>query len=222
MDSGRKTETKWSRIGLMLSGVGLLAMGAGFAGGQGREGDIATAWGALAGFGFALIIAGLVKVWIDREVQLEGDDPGGATKRERLQSQRSRMLWIFPVVAMIFLWQATLGAVEILAGRGEFGDYLGVVLPVLYSWVVAMIVMGWDGQARKNRRFIEDELVLVIRARAMTAAALVLMTGLTVAFGLGLWRADIGVLAVPFALTIGAATAGIRFAWLDREAGRDG
>ncbi len=212
--------TQWSRTGLMLVGAGLVAMAAGFAGGNGRDGDAATGWGVLAGIGFALVAVGLVKVWIEHHAQVEGDDPGGATKRERLQAQRARMLWVFPLAGMLFLFQATNGAIEILAGRGDRSAYIGVFLPVLYSWVVAMIVMGWDGQSRKNRKFMEDELIVLIRARAMTAASIVLMIGLTVAFGLGLWRADMGVLAIPFALTIGAATAGIRFAWLDREAGR--
>lgn len=217
-----KRATRWSRKGLILSGAGVVMTAAGFIGGQGRDGSVATGWGFLAGVGIASFFIGLLKIWIDGQIRREGDDPGGATKRERLQAQRSRMLWVFPIVAVIFLFQATLASIDILAGRADFKQSISVILPVLYSWVVTMMVMGWDGQTRKNRRFMEDELTLVIRARAMTAAALVLMAGLTVALGLGLWRADVGVLAIPFALTIGAATAGIRFAWLDREAGRDG
>jgi hypothetical protein len=48
------------------------------------------------------------------------------------------------------------------------------------------------------------------------------MTGLTVALGLGLWRPQYGIMALPYVLALGGASAGLRFAWLDREAGRDG
>ena len=60
-------------------------------------------------------------------------------------------------------------------------------------------------------------------ARIVAAAgALALLGGVTVALGLGLWRAEYGVLALPYVLALGGASAGLRFAWLDREAGRDG
>jgi hypothetical protein len=47
------------------------------------------------------------------------------------------------------------------------------------------------------------------------------MAGTTIALGLGLWRLETGLIALPFALAAAGATAGLRFAWLDREAGRD-
>ncbi|MES2861664.1 MAG: hypothetical protein V4701_09335 [Pseudomonadota bacterium] len=212
----------WSRTGLLLTGAGVLMTAVGFIGGSDAQGETATAWGVLAGVGFAGIFVGLVKIWMDRAIDAEANDPGGQTKRERLQTQRSWQLWLFPVVAVFFLFQATFAMRDILGGIGEFGDYLMVLLPVLYAWLVAMIAMGWDGNTRKNRRWLEDELTLVIRAKAMTAASVVLMAGLTVSLALGLWRPEIGVMATVFALTAGGATAGIRFAWLDREAGKDG
>lgn len=218
----RKAARGLSPTGMALVGGGLVALIVGFAAGLGRDGDAATAWGVLAGVGFAVTFVGLVRLWIDHEARTAGDDPGGQVKLERLQAQRSRMLWVFPIVAAVFLFQGTRGAFNLIAGRGEFSDYVSVLLPVLYAWVVAMIVMGWDAHTRKNRRFLEDELTQVIRARAMTAAAIVLMAGLTIALGLGLWRPETGVVAIPFALIAGGATAGIRFAWLDRQAGADG
>jgi hypothetical protein len=62
----------------------------------------------------------------------------------------------------------------------------------------------------------------VLRSRAIAAAFIVLMAGGTVAFGLGLWRTDLGIAALPFILSAAGATAGIRYAWLDREYGKDG
>jgi hypothetical protein len=37
----------------------------------------------------------------------------------------------------------------------------------------------------------------------------------------GLWRPEVGILTLPFVLAAGGASAGLRFAWLFREAGRD-
>jgi hypothetical protein len=55
----------------------------------------------------------------------------------------------------------------------------------------------------------------------MVWAFFVLMSGTTIALGLALWRPETGIVAIPFALAAAGATAGLRFAWLDREAGRD-
>lgn len=208
------------RTALIAAGVGLAALIAGFGLAQGRSGDVATGLGVLAGMGFALTLGGVVLAVLFRPGDTRWRSETRQGKRERLQAQRSQQLWLFPLVGTVFLFQATRALAEIQAGGGEWFHYLSVFLPVLYAWLVAAIAMGWDGQSRKNRRWLEDELTVSIRARAMTAASLVLMAGLTVALALGLWRPEIGVMALPFALTAGGTTAGLRFAWLDREAGR--
>ena len=131
-------------------------------------------------------------------------------------------LWVFPILAAFFLIQSTFASRDILERTAETSDYLQVLLPVLYAWLTAAIAMGWDGYSRKNRKFLEDELTHVLRARAIVWAFIVLMVGGTLALGIGLWRADMGIVALPYVLAAAGATAGIRFAWLDREAGRDG
>lgn len=222
METDRMRSRRGSRIALVLAGTGVAATVAGWIGGRGTEGDIATAWGVLAGVGFATAGASAVKIWLDRWIEQDTNDPGGVLTRERLQTDRSWQLWVYPLLAVAFLVLAISAIGDILEGTGRVSDYLQALLPVLYAWLVVAITLGWDGHARENRRLLEDELTLVIRARAMTAAAVVLMAGLTIAFGLALWRTEIGIMALLFALTAGGATAGIRFAWLDREAGRDG
>jgi hypothetical protein len=87
---------------------------------------------------------------------------------------------------------------------------------------VPAIVMGWDWNTRQHRRFLDDELTQAMRAQAMMLAFAVLMAGVTVAMVLGMWRPAVGVAALPYVLAIGGATAGLRFAWLDREAERNG
>ena len=143
-------------------------------------------------------------------------------KRDRLQARRTRQLFLFPFAALLMLVVAFGGADDILAGEGETIDYVWGLLPVLYGWLCAAIVMGWDGQSRKNRRYLEDELTVAIRARAMTVAFFVLMTGATVALVLGLFRPTVGMMALTVALAAAGVTAGVRFAWLDREASKDG
>lgn len=211
----------WSSIGLTVAGV---VMGAGgFIGGYGFGGSASTAWGVLAGVGFATTFIGVVKLWIDHQIQLEGDDPGGARKLERLQAQRAHQLWLFPVIAVILLAASVepLTALSSGAGLGP-SDLMRIATPVLYAWIVPMIVMGWDAYSKKNRRFLDDELSRSLRARAMTAGFFVLMAGGTAAFGLGLVRPELGVVAGLFAITAGGAATGVRFAWLYREAGKDG
>ncbi len=208
------------RLALTLACIGAVATAAGFVVGSDRTGDAATGWGVLAGIGFSMIVGGAVYAWTSRPGDQRWRDERPQTRVDRLQASRAWQLWLFPMASLAFLVPGTLAIREILAGEGTFGDYLGVSLPVLYAWVVAAITLGWDHQSRTHRRFLEDELTQALRARAMIAAFGVLMAGATVAFGLGLWRAELGIAALPFALTAAGATAGIRFAWLDREAGR--
>lgn len=210
-------------IGALIAiGLGVLMGGIGFVIGAHRTDDEATAWGITAGIGIGLSAGGIILAWILRP----GDDGLRAEteplKRDRLQAQRVRQLWVFPVLTLAFLIQSTIAMQDILAGEGSFGDFACASLPVLYAWVVASITMGWDHQSRANKRFLEDELTTVLRARAVAAAFVILMIGTTIAFALGLWRAEFGIAALPFVLSAAGATAGIRFAWLDREFGEDG
>ncbi len=202
--------------------LGAMMAGFGFVMGSQRTGDDATGWGVLAGVGVGLAVGGAILAWILRPGANGWRTETEPLKRDRLQAQRVRQLWIFPIVTLAFLIQSTLAMQDILAGGGSFGDYASASLPVIYAWVVASITMGWDHQTRANKRFLEDELTGVLRARAIGAAFVVVMIGATVAFCIGLWRADLGVAAMPFVLSIAGATAGIRFAWLDREFGKDG
>lgn len=209
-----------SALAAVVLGSGLA--GVGFAIGAQRSGDAATGWGVLAGVGVGLALGGAILAWVLRPGANGWRTETEPLKRDRLQGQRARQLWLFPLATLAFLVQSTLAMQDILAGEGSFGDYVSAPLPVLYAWLVALITMGWDHQSRANKRFLEDELTTVLRARAIGAAFVVLMAGATLAFALGLWRPEIGVAAMPFVLAAAGATAGIRFAWLDREFGKDG
>lgn len=219
--AGHKRARKYYSA-LALAILGVPAMGAGFVFGQGQTGDEATGWGVVAGLGFSFILAGAILAWRMRPGDRSWMSEAPQTKRDRLQARRSRQLFVFPAVALIFLALALNPVRNVASGQGALRDYLSIMLPVLYAWLTAAIAMGWDGQSRQNRRFLEDELTVVIRARAVTSAFLVLMAGATIALALLMVSKEFGAIALMVALAAGGATAGVRFAWLDREAGKDG
>lgn len=210
----------WSAIALIV--LGLMAAAVGFTIGQGRSGDTATGWGVLAGVGASFVVVGVAVAWLNRpgDRRWMAEAPQG--KRERLQAGRSRQLFLYPVVALVFLLIAIDPVRDVVAGQGRLRDYLSILLPVLYAWLTAAVAMGWDAYSRQNRRFLEDELSAMIRARAMVAAFLVLMTGATMSLALLLVWPDLGAVALLVSLAAAGSTAGARFAWLDHEAGRDG
>ena len=211
--------------GLALAAVGAAGLigGSGFALLTGAEGDRATVAGVAAGMGLAFMLLGGLMAWWGRPgrpVDVAASRDG--SRREKLQRERTRQLVLFPLVLLMFMAQAQGGMQRVLGGDHNVGAYVQILLPVLYGWLIPVLVMGWDLHARRNRRLLEDELTQVMRAKSMILAFVVLMAGVTVALGLGLWRADYGVMALPYVLALGGASAGLRFAWLDREAGRDG
>lgn len=217
----RSGRTKFVLL-LILVGLGAAMAGGGFAWGDGKTGDAATTAGVIAGMGAAFVVGGAICAWLYRPGGPRWtSDPTEPGRRDRLQGQRARQLAIIPSLSLMFLALALSAVHDILAGKGGFSDYLQLSLPVLYAWLTAAIVMGWDGGSRKNKRFLEDELTQSLRARSMILAFFVLMAGATVSLGLGLWRAEVGILSLPFVLAAGGASAGLRFAWLFREAGRD-
>ena len=201
--------------------LGSALAGLGFVFAHARTGDEATLAGVMAGVGVGLVLGGLAFVWRMRPGNRSWQTESAFGIRDRLQARRSHQLFLFPIVALIMLAAAYDKGRDILAGDGRLVDYVWILLPVLYAWVCAAIVMGWDGQSRHNRRFLEDEMSLAMRARAMTAAFFVLMTGTTAALVLGLFQPLWGVLALTLVLAGAGMTAGVRFAWLDHEAGRE-
>ena len=222
LEDDQRSRRRYFSLAATVAGLGAIGAAVGFTLGLGRDGDAATGFGVLAGAGTVLLIGGALIAWLNRPGAAGRTAEVGQTRRDRLQAQRNVQLWMFPVVGLIFLVLAIGPVREVLGGAASFGDYLSVMLPVLYAWLTAAIAMGWDGHSRKHRKYLEDELTIVLRARAITLAFVILMAGATVALGLSLVRLELGVVGLLAALTTAGATAGVRFAWLDREAGRDG
>lgn len=204
------------RMAAGLGALGVVMAATGFI--LWRTGDAESGGaGVVAGVGAGLVLVGAVSAWRKRLGNQRWRSEPIQTRRDRLQAQRTRLLWTFPVVglALLFVARQTLSA-----AHDDFRaiDYLRLSLPVLYAWLVVLIVLGWDKQSLVNRRLLDDELTQAFRARALKAAFIVLMSGTTIALPLTVWRPDIGVMATIVALTAAGAAAGFRFAWLDRQA----
>lgn len=107
---------------------------------------------------------------------------------------------------------------DIQAGETSFFDYMRLGLPVLYAWIVIAVVMGWDVTSRRERKYLDDELSRAFRAQALGLAFVVLMAMATVILAICIWRPEWTVPSVVGALTLGGSVAGVRFAWLDRQA----
>jgi hypothetical protein len=206
-------------LALCLIGLGLSATGAMLAVRDAGVDD--TTAGVIAGVGIGLLALGAFIAWMRR---VDGSDTlrGPGAKRERMHARRALLLWVLPLVTVLFLIEGTRAVLTIYGGEGGRIDYLRAAVPVLYAWLAASVAMGWDGNSHKNRAYLEDELTQALRARAVVWAFAVLMGGGTVALRLGLWQPELGIAAIPSALVAAGATAAFRFAWLDREAGKDG
>lgn len=226
MDEVERVQEQRARTGKFVAALAVFVLGAtttvlAFLYARGQGGVDGTAIGITAGIGVGLSLGAIIMAWKTRPWDRRWQSEPAHGRRERLHRQRARQLWLLPIVTLLLLGQASRYMTGLETGELRLIDTVWILLPVLYAWVVVLITMGRDLGSRRNRRFLEDELTVLLRARALGAAFMVLMAGATAALGLGLWRLDAGIMALPFALSAAGVTAGMRFAWLDREAGQD-
>ncbi len=147
-------------------------------------------------------------------------------RRDREQRARTSQMLFLPAILLVTVSIGALNAARLLAGEREAAVWIcALVVPLLVALPPAM-VMGWDGGARKLRRFLEDELTREFRARAMALGFWVLLGSATALYLFGLWRPAEAVALLPFALWAGGGAAALKFALLhrraEREAGADG
>ncbi|QTN19361.1 hypothetical protein HZ989_14260 [Brevundimonas sp. AJA228-03] len=174
------------------------------------------------GTGFAmLVIAGLMLLFTYQSAaaRRRAMDPRRAEGAQRL---RVWTLLIYSLVLVVFSVPSSLeiGRLMIGASPPHDGRALGVVLT--YVWLVPLVLMGWDYRSRINRRWLNDELSRNMRAQSLMLAFFVLLAGVTAALALTMVQPAWGLMALPPALGLAVASAALRFAWLDREAGKDG
>lgn len=139
--------------------------------------------------------------------------------RDSVQKQRAVSMALMPLTSLFLVYRGTLGAWNIASGQGEGLDWMMVGLSPMISIVLLMMVAGLDNRGdKKMKRLLEDELTLSFRRDALNAALAAAMVGLLVVFGLGLWRAEAAVAALPGLIFVTASAAGLRYWQLDRRA----
>ena len=141
---------------------------------------------------------------------------GAAGRADREQATRAWTLLLMTFAALILSVVSAMAAERMVHGRADGMDWLAAMNAVLYAVLLPVMVMNWDAQARKLKKWLEDELVRTLQARALTAAFFVLMAGASACYVVGLWRADWAIVAMPLVLWSAAATASLRFVMLGR------
>jgi anti-sigma factor RsiW len=142
---------------------------------------------------------------------------GAVGRADREQATRAWTLLAMTFAGLILSVASAFAAQSMVSGTAEGLDWLTALNAVLYAVLVPIMVMNWDAQARKLKKWLEDELVRALQARALTAAFFVLMAGASGAYVVGLWRPEWAVIALPIVLWSAAATASLRFVTLSRS-----
>jgi len=139
-----------------------------------------------------------------------------AAKAERLTSQRARML---PVLAVLFLGQQA----SYFSGGWEGDRTVDHVR--ISAWLVLSVVLllalttggGWI-YSKRVRDLANDESTRAHRADAFQWGFIAAMGACILMYGISLFEPVGGREAVHMVMTIGLATALIRFGWLERRA----
>lgn len=203
-------------IGLILMAVGFLLAGLGLA--------FEDSWGvtlanqiligaAVTGGAGALIVLTTVRSRTDR-ARLAARE----TRRDRTQRLRRMRMVSMPFAGVGVVVLSLMAVSRIVAGEGDAGDFMWAALLPLCAWVVPLMVLGWDREGRRDRKWLEDELTREWRGRALSLGFLVLMGGMSGLYLIGLYRPEWAMLGFPVVLTGAAGAVGLRYAWLDGQA----
>jgi hypothetical protein len=142
-----------------------------------------------------------------------------AAKAERLTSRRARML---PVLAVLFLGQ------QASYFTGSWDGDRTVDHVKISAWLVLSVVLllalttggGWI-YSKRVRDLANDESTRAHRADAFEWGFVAAMCGCIAMYAISLFEPVAGREAVHVVMTIGIATALVRFGWLERRAARD-
>jgi hypothetical protein len=172
--------------------------------------------------GVPVAIAGLGGMFAFRSDDARRKREGASSYRDRMQRDWVSRINILPAATLGITLIAMIRAQEWLSGEDTSWQGVGLAgAAVLNLLLIPMMIMGWDGASRKMKRLLDDELTRAYRASAMTYAFWVLLVGVTGAYLVGLWTADVTVIALPMILWVAAATAALRFTALHRRAERE-
>ena len=208
----RRRET----VGMASMAIGFLLAGFGLA--------VEDSWGvatsdeilvgaAVMGIAGAGIVLTTVRSRADRE-RLAARE----TRRDRTQRLRRVRLATIPFAGVGVVVLSLLALSRIVTGQGDAGDFIWAALLPLCAWVVPLMVLGWDREGRRDRKWLDDELTREWRGRALSLGFLVLMGGMSGLYLIGLYRPEWTMLGFPVVLAGAAGVVGLRYAWLDGQA----
>lgn len=213
-----KQGRRWAHLGaLLIVGLGGLLIGYGVI--ILEDEAVGGSW-AIAGI--LVLLAGLAGTWAFGPSREEKEALARTGYRDRVQREHISQIMVMPAAMLGLTVLGMSKAHDWLAGDRDFGGSVLAAVVVINILTLPVMLMGWDGQSRKMRRFLDDELTRAYRADAMTLAFWVLMIGGAAVYLLGLWRPGWGVVAMPGLLWVAATAASLRFALLHRAADRDG
>lgn len=139
--------------------------------------------------------------------------------RDKVQKKRAVSMALMPLTSLYLFYLSTLGAWNIANGQADTQDWSMAGLSPMISLFLLSMVAGLDNRGdKKLKRLLEDELTLSFRRDALNVALAVAMVGLILVFGLGLWRPEAAVAALPGLMFVTASAAGLRYWQLDRRA----
>ncbi len=173
-----------------------------------------------AGVAVAAVGVGGMFAFRSDDAERTREKPG--SYRDRMQRDWISRINILPAATLGITVVAMARAQEWLSGEDtSWGGVLLAGAAATNLLLIPVMIMGWDGGSRKMKRLLDDELTRAYRASAMTYAFWVLLVGVTGAYLVGLWNADVTVIALPMILWVAAATAALRFTALHRRAERE-
>jgi hypothetical protein len=149
------------------------------------------------------------------------DDPNDLSgeRIERLQRERMRLLYV--QLVFFVLWQLTFFSRPLReAGEARAVDHVKIGAYVVWAavLVIALATGGGYIQPRAVRAVLNDELTIEHRRRAMSLGFLAAMTAAVACYFIDQFAGMPAGVAIHTILTVGVATALLRFAMLERRA----
>ena len=219
-ERGERRRHGWRNGGLVLLALGAAGLGLGAVTAlDGTEAERSLGL-VIALVGGAAAIVGALVAWRGRrQAEPAGPDTG---YRDRVQRQRRSQMVMMTVLMLAAVAIGVPAVMRILSGEGSGADWVWAGAIAVHALTAPMMLMGWDGEARKQKRMLDDEFSRALRGRALALGYVVLTGGVLVVFGIGLWRPELAVTVLPVAIFAAGAASLWRFVWLDREADRLG
>lgn len=151
-------------------------------------------------------------------------DPKPSAERiEHLQRRRTRLMF-FQAIIFLF-WQTTFFAQPVRTTEAlRTVDHVKLGAYIVWAGVLVLFLATGGGyiQPKAVRQVLNDELTVDHRRRAMSLGFLAAMAAAVVCYFIAQVEPISAGIAIHAILSVGVASALLRFAWLERRAQADG